>query len=203
MERSLYEILQRAAVFLVLAQALIELRPAAGYEKYLKFLAGIMTVVILFFPLGEWLQGKRFLSYEELERQWQASASEISRQVNDISGLGDAVETPQDTYLSTINDEIKIKLNKIANEKGYHVKSAQIREIPGINGKDEEEEFMLEVLLNPDYSVISTIKVDKIKLEGESEDRERSETETELAKVMAEALGMAEERMEVRIVEGN
>ena len=43
----LMEIMKRTSVFMILAQAVIHFRPNPSYEKYFKFLAGVMTIVIL------------------------------------------------------------------------------------------------------------------------------------------------------------
>ena len=53
MKTDVFEILKRASVFMILAQAIIHFRPSPVYEKYIRFLAGIMTAVILFLPMME------------------------------------------------------------------------------------------------------------------------------------------------------
>ena len=53
MEEYVMEIIRRTSVFLILAQAVVHFRPNPSYEKYFKFLVGIMTIVIFLIPILE------------------------------------------------------------------------------------------------------------------------------------------------------
>ncbi len=63
----------RVGIFLICAQALVQLRPEASYEKYLKLLVGAMVLIQLFLPLGNALAGEDAVWIEErLDALWES-----------------------------------------------------------------------------------------------------------------------------------
>lgn len=206
MEAYLYEVMKRATVFLVLAQIIIGLRPAAGYEKYLKFLAGIMTVVILLFPVLELIPGKRELSYSAFLEKQEEKMQEMKSMSAEIEKEMSFGSTPENTYLSTMENEIKSKLYEIAGKAGYFVETVEIQGISGETTEGKEKDFSVKILLKPENSGISTVEVDKVKLQGdtdrlETQEKKKEETDWEIEKQIEEALGLETGQVEVDVLE--
>ena len=82
MEDYLMSIMKRASIFMILSQALIHFRPNPSYEKYLKFLAGIMTTVILIIPVLEWSRSGITEQYSICLEQYRERLQEISSAVS-------------------------------------------------------------------------------------------------------------------------
>lgn len=199
MEEYIMTIMKRASIFMILAQALIQFRPNPSYEKYLKFLAGIMTVVILVIPVME-------LFHRDIAEQYEAYMDQYMERLQEASGQELSIAaTPSQTYFYTLEEKIKTKLNNYASENGYCVESAEIWGISE-NGKMQEEDgYKIKLRLLPEKREISTVKVDKIKLQGENPDAEKIPADTAeeaaLRKEMSDLLGIEEDKVEVEIVE--
>ena len=58
MQNSLFQAICKIGIFMICARAIIQFRPREVYEKYLRFLAGIMILIQLFLPVGKLLLGK-------------------------------------------------------------------------------------------------------------------------------------------------
>ena len=121
----LMEIMKRTSVFMILAQAVIHFRPNPSYEKYFKFLAGVMTIVILVIPLTE-------LFHSGIGAEYQAC---MSRYVSRIEEAEEAkriweetAAAPSDAYLREIGEEVGKKVNGYLQQKGiaYRVRQAEI-----------------------------------------------------------------------------
>ncbi len=57
-QNSLFQAICKIGIFMICARAIIQFRPREVYEKYLRFLAGIMILIQLFLPVGKLLLGK-------------------------------------------------------------------------------------------------------------------------------------------------
>lgn len=59
MQDSFFQAVCRVGIFMICAQAVVHFRPQEAYEKYLKLLVGIMVMIQLFWPIGDFLLGGR------------------------------------------------------------------------------------------------------------------------------------------------
>ncbi len=60
------EIIKKAGVFLVLAQAFLQLCSGDVYEKYIRMVIGLISAMLLFLPIVEWIRedgGQSFENY--------------------------------------------------------------------------------------------------------------------------------------------
>lgn len=58
MQNSLFQAICRIGIFMICARAIIQFRPREVYEKYLRFLVGIMILIQIFLPVGRLVLGK-------------------------------------------------------------------------------------------------------------------------------------------------
>lgn len=193
-----FEIMKRASIFMILAQTIIYFRPQESYEKYLRFLIHLMLIVVLFFPVVE------LVNHSAGNRMQSSLSAYMSQMEQLMDGMKDMTieEFPQEnTYISTIQEEVKIRLNNYSSQTGYIVENAEIRyaeeESQKINGSDTK----IYITVKSCSEAISTIKVDKVKWKSskveKEEDRTLTQQELLLREQYAQILGIEEYNLEV------
>lgn len=193
-----FEIMKRASIFMILAQTIIYFRPQESYEKYLRFLIHLMLIVVLFFPVVE------LVNHSAGNRMQSSLSAYMSQMEQLMDGMKDMTieEFPQEnTYISTIQDEVKIRLNNYSSQTGYVVENAEIRyaeeESQKINGSDTK----IYITVKSCSEAISTINVDKVKWKSskveKEEDRTLTQQELLLREQYAQILGIEEYNLEV------
>lgn len=193
-----FEIMKRASIFMILAQTIIYFRPQESYEKYLRFLIHLMLIVVLFFPVVE------LVNHSAGNRMQSSLSAYMSQMEQLMDGMKDMTieEFPQEnTYISTIQEEVKIRLNNYSSQTGYVVENAEIRyaeeESQKINGSDTK----IYITVKSCSEAISTIKVDKVKWKSskveKEEDRTLTQQELLLREQYAQILGIEEYNLEV------
>lgn len=193
-----FEIMKRASIFMILAQTIIYFRPQESYEKYLRFLIHLMLIVVLFFPVVE------LVNHSAGNRMQSSLSAYMSQTEQLMDGMKDMTieEFPQEnTYISTIQEEVKIRLNNYSSQTGYIVENAEIRyaeeESQKINGSDTK----IYITVKSCSEAISTIKVDKVKWKSskveKEEDRTLTQQELLLREQYAQILGIEEYNLEV------
>lgn len=205
MEDYLLTVMKRASIFMVLAQAVIHFRPNPSYEKYFRFLVGIMTVVILAVPMMELTRSGIDVRYEESLKAYERRVEEA------LSGQSVDALVSRDLYLSEMEGEIKTKLNNYTKQKGYSVDTVTImweEEGDALSGLQialvrdgdpdpEKEEIAIEpVQIAPVRTSEEASKEDS----DEASDKYLSEAE-KLRSGIAQELSVGEEKVEVKIVE--
>lgn len=197
MEDYIMTIMKRASIFMILSQALIHFRPNPSYEKYFKFLAGIMTVVIFVIPFMELLRSGMMEKY-------QACVDEYTAYLEEVSSRQLTVEmTPSQSYLRMMEEEIKKKLNNDTIIEGYEAKRVELLGISG-DGEIAEEDCRIKIYVSSIDTEISPIRIDKIGLQddnGRQENAGGSGAGKEFTQRAAQILGMEEDRVEVVIDE--
>lgn len=58
------EIIKKAGIFLVIAQAFLQLCAGDSYEKYIRMVIGLMSAMLLFLPVVEWMREDGIQSFE-------------------------------------------------------------------------------------------------------------------------------------------
>ncbi len=197
-------IMKRASIFMILAQALIHFRPNPSYEKYVKFLAGIMTIVILVIPIMELFQDGAAERYDEYLLQYMERLQEISGE----EAAADMDIEPSRTYIGMVEKEIKTKLNNYEFQDGYRVKSVEIQGILQ-DGNAAEEDCHIKIVLTSGGNHIAEVKIDQIKLqettsENDDEQEQDGQEENKISKLrqeLAGLLGTDEDQLEVEVIE--
>lgn len=196
MEDYVMTMIKRTSIFMVLAQILLHFRPSPDYEKYFKFLTGMMTALMIFLPMSEVFQKGRMEEYQqkityymkELEKRSAAELPEI--------------ETPQQNYLSAKEEEIKCRLNKYDFADGYVIKEIKMS---GIENGNIQIYAKLQKGAE-DKICISKVQIGEKKEDGQTKEKssqsdEKSKKRRELQKQIAELLEIEEECVEVELVE--
>lgn len=197
MEDYIMTIMKRASIFMILSQALIHFRPNPSYEKYFKFLAGIMTVVILVIPVMELLRSGMMEQYQARMNEYTEYLEEISRQELAIS------MTPSQSYIRTMEEEMKKKLSGEMDTAEYEVSRVEITGVSG-DGESVEEDCRVKISFVPSGTQIPVIEIEEIDLQDETGAEtapEGSSRAQKLRKEAADLLGMEEDRVEVEICE--
>jgi len=217
MEEHVMSIMKRATVFMIVAQAVLHFRPNASYEKYFRFLTGIMTVVILVMPMMEVVRSGISQEYEARLEDYMERLQEAVREDITID------MSPSQAYLATMEREIKSKLNNNMGDEKYTVDSVEMEVQPG---EEEADAYRLKITLRPKQSGVSEIKVDKIEVAGGGQERdggvegdraevgqsagsesdqgaeeERAPESERLREAFARLLEIERERVEVNIIE--
>lgn len=199
MEQQLYEMMKRASIFVILAQTIIHFGPRGAYEKYLKLLVSLMTMTVLVFPILELIKSDAFTDFQVELNKYETQIEQLMKKVPPCDRLD------ENTYLSTISNEIKIRINKNIEEMGYVVESVEIQGISQQSIHTKKAEKTVKIVVKSRNTEVSTIKVDKIKCNGDDDKStggwEKRQIESELYQIIAAELGMEENELEV-IVHG-
>lgn len=77
------EIVKKAGIFLILAQTVLHLCVNDAYEKYIKVIVGLITAIMLIFPVVELIRDESFRDFEsyrtEYEEQMLGGAPDFER----------------------------------------------------------------------------------------------------------------------------
>lgn len=194
MEEYVMEMIRRTSVFLILAQAVVHFRPNPSYEKYFKFLVGIMTIVMFLIPMLEFFQGG-------VQEQYRACMNVYMDKLADLSGEEtELAMSPSGVYLEQMGEEIKAKLSDCAAAQGYCIQKA---EILGISEEQETADtYRIKVSVKAEAAGIVIPEVAEIRLgEERKSDAEDSDRETAFQEAFADVLGVESGRLEVEIIE--
>lgn len=139
---SFLEFMKKIGIFIICAHSLLHFSAGKSYEKYLKFLIGIMVLAQFAVPFGEMLLGKDAGKiWEEAER----FQKELEEQAGDVVWEWEE----EDIASRALEEEIRSKLGDAAGEYGYMVKEVEVRsDPPGVEvviQKGKEEKGRIEV----------------------------------------------------------
>lgn len=115
MIENLLKIICELGIFIVCAQTICCFRPKATYEKYLKFLVGIMILLNLLIPIGTFFGKDNSINLEE---KLEAFYTEIEEGRKEALELGEVIdgEKIETTFVENI-EEGKEKIQKISIER--------------------------------------------------------------------------------------
>lgn len=202
MAEQLMEMMKRIAVFTVVAQTILHFRPNKSYEKYLKMLIGIMLLAIFTVPLMELFQENSIREYELLLEGYEKSIDRMY-ETSDFT-----LNLKEETYLYTLEEEIKDRFNIISKNYDYTVETVNLSGVSDLyedNGKaDVVREGCVEVTLKARNDGISTVQVDKIKLQGDKTKSVSNEIPEDgnkdmkmLRSLFAESIGIPEKSVRI------
>ena len=69
---SVLEIIKKAGIFLILAQTVLHLCVNETYEKYIKMIVGLITAILLIFPVIELIKEGGFQDFESYRLEYEA-----------------------------------------------------------------------------------------------------------------------------------
>lgn len=184
MEEHIMTIIKRVSIFMILAQVFIHFRPSPVYEKYFKFLIGIMSTIMLLLPVTELFCEGSIENYQQ----------QITCYINELEQMSaqelPTVISPDTNYIASIEQEVKSKLNKLVAEEGYIVEEVELQEEPSV-----------KIYLRASQNAASTIYIERIKKIQLEETERETMAEKELRIKIAKILESEEESVEVEIIE--
>lgn len=204
MAEYIMSLMKQVAVFTIVAQTILHFRPNKSYEKYLKMLIGIMMLAIFILPFTELFSKNSTLEYTRLLEGYEKSIDRMY-QNSDFT-----IDLKQETYLYTIQEEIKDRFNIVSKEYGYQVENVTLSGIE-YNYEATEAEAIptagyVEVTLAEHNNKISTVQVDKIKLQNnkaETAAQVSAEPLNEhlqtLRQELAESIGIPEDAIRITV----
>lgn len=89
MQHSFFQAICRVGIFMICAQAIVHFRPQETYEKYLKLLVGIMTLIQLILPIGSFFAGGGRQQAEEALEQFGREMEESVKAAEKNAVLAD------------------------------------------------------------------------------------------------------------------
>lgn len=211
------EYMKRIGIFMIAAQTVIHFAAGKQYEKYMKMIAGVIVLLMFIAPFvsssGDIMQRWQAQS-EQMARQMERQAQEWQEDVPYMSGHA------SDTALQQIEEEIKSRLNRVIGDEGVRVTDVIIDldrqggqgNIPAEYEETEPIFRCVKVVLweqaadkeEEADSAGRMISIEKITVgQGGTKDTEQDRAEDKSAsiqeyrKLFAQALGIAEDKVEV------
>ena len=65
------DIIKKTGVFLVLAQTVLQLCAGEVYEKYIRMVIGLISAMLLFLPVMEYIREDGFQSFEQYRTEYE------------------------------------------------------------------------------------------------------------------------------------
>lgn len=93
---SILEIIKKAGIFLILAQTVLHLCVSETYEKYIKMLVGIITAILLIFPVIDLVNENGFQDFESYRMEYEAKI---------WSGTPDFEKIKEDAWESSMKEQ--------------------------------------------------------------------------------------------------
>lgn len=93
---SALEMIKKAGIFLILAQTVLHLCVSETYEKYIKMLVGIITAILLIFPVIDLIKENGFQDFESYRIEYEARI---------WNGTPDFEEIKDDAWESSIKEQ--------------------------------------------------------------------------------------------------
>lgn len=196
MKTDVFEILKRASVFMILAQAIIHFRPSSVYEKYIRFLTGMMTAVILFLPMMEVFR-------EGMGEDYWNTLAEYKEQIENVSLDNLSVrDTSGSTYLQTVEEEIRNTLNEALTDKNIRADRVELLGVvDGEEGKTGRSGIRIYMREGSEQDADDKIAVDIISIGENYRERNGSE-DVRMREEIAEILQTDIDSVEVVILDG-
>ncbi|MBQ8591337.1 MAG: stage III sporulation protein AF [Lachnospiraceae bacterium] len=182
MAENILEFMKKIAVFMIIAQTILHFRPNKSYEKYLKMLIGIMVLAIFIVPVTEFFREDTIHEYELLLEGYEKSIDRM------YESAEYQIVFDENTYLYTLEEEIKYRFNNISKQYGYTVETVNLTGVQdvseGMYKTVAPEEKCVQVRLKGQNNGISTVQVDKIKLRGNKIEKVSGEVSEEFNEVI-------------------
>lgn len=112
------ELIKKAGVFLILAQTLLHLCVADSFEKYIKMIVGLVTVMMLVFPVIAYFREEDIKSFDEYREAYE----------KEIFG-----DTPDFDQIRDENWKTYLKLENISFDSGVENENLSGGEYEGAN----------------------------------------------------------------------
>lgn len=93
---SVLEMIKKAGTFLILAQTVLHLCVSETYEKYIKMLVGIITAILLIFPVIDLIKENGFQDFESYRMEYEAKI---------WSGTPDFEKIKEDTWEESFKEQ--------------------------------------------------------------------------------------------------
>lgn len=188
---TLLEFVKKTGIFLICAESILHFLPGTSYQKYVKVLVGIMILAQFLLPVKALLAGAEKESIErkvlEFRQMVENQSEEI--QTDTLHALSSEEKVEQET-----KEEIKLRLNKIASERGYEIEEIVLGEKTHVILREKKEQK---------GNRIEKIRISEIGLErDEKADGEENPKLLEMKALFCEALGTGKEYLEVREGDG-
>lgn len=189
----MFSFIKNVCIFMIIVQAILLLVPGNNYMKYVKLLVEILMILMISKPVLMWIQGEEGTEIGKILKELEEGMP-VQEEV------WEAGESNMGIY-SSIEEELKYRLNQAFETDVYYVKGVELRGLIGENDTGQET--------IPEYLRITVVrqKEEKGKITIESvvvgEESVMEEKEAGLLKEKyGECIGVDPERIEIRVSYG-
>ncbi|MDR2889251.1 MAG: stage III sporulation protein AF [Lachnospiraceae bacterium] len=128
MSSTFFEFIKRTGIFLICAESILHFAPGNSYQKYIKVLIGIMVLAQFIIPLKAIISGQE---RAVIEQQIEGFTKVIENRSEEMQLNGLWMNDEESIKNATIN-EIKLRINNIAADRGYIIVAIDIDNITTI-----------------------------------------------------------------------
>lgn len=134
MIHSFFQAICRVGIFMICAQAILHFRPNGSYEKYLKFLVGVMVLMQLFAPLAGFLSGGghggEVLALEDFVKSFQEGMREAEKNSRETDALLEKMTL----------EEVRRRAQEWKDEEAGRQEADRVQDTSDVSDADGEEE---------------------------------------------------------------
>lgn len=181
-------------IFMMIAQAVLLLVPGNLYMKYVKVLVGIMMILMIIKPFFTWIWGEEAVEVSRILSEWEAGVPDSSmwqENEEDIMGI-----------YSSIEEELKNRLNQEMGKEKYYVKAVELKTKENQYGKNREAsiESVLITVTEQGKKESGEIYIEPVRLGKEA--TLKKEEAMGLREAYGTCMGIDPERIEIRVSYG-
>ncbi|MBQ8596244.1 MAG: stage III sporulation protein AF [Lachnospiraceae bacterium] len=184
-------VIKGICIFMIIAQAVLLLVPGNSYMKYVKVLVGILMILMILKPFLSWILGEEAVEVSQMLSEWEAG-------IPDGQTWQEDGENHMGIY-SSIEEELKNRLNQTVGEEKYTVKSVELKTKENASGERQEAsiEYVLITVTEQAKRENGEIYIEPVVL-GEEAALQKEEAE-QLRKKYGDCMGIDPERIEIRV----
>lgn len=187
---SFVDLIKKIGIFMIAAQAVIHFAPGQKYEKYIKMVVSIMVLLQFLEPVYEIFAKTQ----TDWEAEFHALEDELSGGMEEQTNAYMGTDQVTRALVSSIEQEIKSKLNSVAGDENYIVENVRVT----IHVAETEEDAV-----NKQYALDQVRVVVRRQAEFSlKEDREEDGEGEELSKIEIPKIILAESRGDGQSVDG-
>jgi len=193
MSSGLKEWFYNIILFVMFSSLLLQMSAAKKYDKYIKFFAGLILVILVISPVVKWIGSDRILEVNYLNECFVQAADDAAEEMKNLE------EMHYESVSKNYKKQIQLSIESIVNSYGYQLVNADIT----LNNDKENVKYLYPESISVciqlglhNENTLNRIVINQI----ESGIQDKDESGINIAKEIANFFSLEEEAVVVEIV---
>ena len=168
MQSQLLKSIQMGMVLLVIIETIIQCIPSGKYVKYARLIAGVIFTAFCMNTVMQLVGNEDTDSFFTIMDEYENDIGKMQEKAEEQSING------ENYVISTTCNQIKSKINNYISVDNYKATKVEITENKGLEEESYAQQLdgvVLKVYMSSNEKILSTIQVDKVKLQGDNDSK--------------------------------